>query len=237
MTDHGDRGDRMINPIQRWLDRRRADDEARIEFVLRASPDLPGLQIAHWTRIGVERLYVVLARMETAGRVTSRWEPGPLPRRRLYQLAPPTAAPAWPVRVTVTDVYLRLPEDTLDVDITVGGAKVGRLTLTTDQYAEIVGEHPEDRCNRCGGQNIAWSAPSPLWNQVMRGGDINGTEIHDGIICPTCFAVLAQEAGIADLWRFDAGRVHVPLQTVTPSGRIWDAEAWLWREPTGDADA
>jgi hypothetical protein len=80
----------VINPIRRWLDRRRADDEARIEFVLHASPDLPGLQIAHWTRIGIGRLHVVLARMETAGRVTSRWEPGPYPRRRLYQLAQPT---------------------------------------------------------------------------------------------------------------------------------------------------
>lgn len=92
-------------------------------------------------------------------------------------------------------------------------------------------EHPERLCWRCGGPNISWSAPSPLWNQVMRGGDINGSEIHNGIVCPTCFAILAQEAGVADLWRFYSERVHVPLQTVTPNGRVWNPDTWLWDGP------
>lgn len=91
--------------------------------------------------------------------------------------------------------------------------------------------HPENHCNRCGGKNVPWSAPSPLWNQVMRGGDINGEWQHDEIICPTCFADLAEQAGVAELWRFYAERVKVPLQTVTPTGRVWDADAWLWRDP------
>ncbi len=93
---------------------------------------------------------------------------------------------------------------------------------------------PEKRCHRCGGPNIAWAAPSPLWNQVMRGGDISAAEVHDGIVCPVCFAQLAEEAGIAELWRFDARRVWMPLQTVTPSGRVWNDRTWLWEEPTAD---
>lgn len=66
----------------------------------------------------------------------------------------------------------------------------------------------------------------------MRGGSINGNELFDGIVCPTCFAELAAERGIASRWRFSAEQVHVALETVTPSGRIWDETNWLWSEPT-----
>lgn len=90
--------------------------------------------------------------------------------------------------------------------------------------------HPEEICARCGGHNPVWVAPSPLWNQVMRGGDINGREILGGVVCPSCFAVLAEEAGIATLWRFSAKVVHVELQIVTPSGRVWNDATWLWEE-------
>lgn len=86
----------------------------------------------------------------------------------------------------------------------------------------------EDRCGRCGGPNVVWSAPSPLWNAVMRGGSINGEETHGGIVCPTCFAVLAEEQGIACSWRLDAQLVHSDLETVTPSGRVWNATEWRW---------
>ncbi|HCT81183.1 MAG TPA: hypothetical protein DGT23_32360, partial [Micromonosporaceae bacterium] len=89
-------------------------------------------------------------------------------------------------------------------------------------------EHPEGHCHRCGGPNLPWSAPSPLWNEVMRGGDINGGESYDGIICPVCFAILAEDVGIADLWRLDAKQVHRTLQTVTPSGRVWNDQTWMW---------
>jgi len=84
-------------------------------------------------------------------------------------------------------------------------------------------------CRRCGGPNVVWSAPSPLWNQVMRGGSINGNEMYEGIVCPTCFALLAEAAGLAEFWQFSAQRVHVELETVTPSGRVWDEQTWLWR--------
>jgi len=114
---------------------------------------------------------------------------------------------------------------------------VGRASIATirDMLA-VADTRPEIYCWRCGGPNVPWSAPSPLWNEVMRGGDINGSEIHNGIICPTCFAVLAQQAGIAELWRFHADRVLVPLQTVTPSGRTWNAGTWRWDDaPTNPA--
>lgn len=91
--------------------------------------------------------------------------------------------------------------------------------------------HPEKKCWRCHGPNVGWSAPSPLWNQVMRSGDINNSEIHNGIVCPTCFAILAEEEGIATHWRLYAERVNVPLQTTTPSGRVWNNETWMFENP------
>lgn len=91
--------------------------------------------------------------------------------------------------------------------------------------------HPEDHCHRCGGPNVIWSAPSPLWNEVMRGGDINGPWQYEEIICPTCFAVLAEKAGIAFGWRLFAEDVTRELSTTTPSRRTWNAETWLWEDP------
>lgn len=88
--------------------------------------------------------------------------------------------------------------------------------------------HIEDFCHRCGGPNITWAAPSPLWNEVMRGGSINGEEDFNGIICPICFAVLAEKLGVAALWRLSAKRLLVELETVTPTGRMWDEQNWQW---------
>lgn len=94
--------------------------------------------------------------------------------------------------------------------------------------ARIVAGDVESRCRRCSGVNVPWTAPSPLWNMVMRGGSINGAEIHGGIVCLACFAELAEERHIGDLWRLDATRVNVELETVTPSGRHWDPDTWMW---------
>jgi hypothetical protein len=65
----------------------------------------------------------------------------------------------------------------------------------------------------------------------MRGGSINGDEEHDGIVCPTCFAQLAEERVGAGPWRLTAVRVKADLETTTPSGRVWDKRAWLWVTP------
>jgi hypothetical protein len=83
---------------------------------------------------------------------------------------------------------------------------------------------PEDSCQRCGGANPVWTAPSPLWNAVIREGSINGVETYS-VVCPSCFAALAEEQGIAvSAWRF----------YVTPTGRVWNPETWLWDDPALD---
>jgi hypothetical protein len=87
---------------------------------------------------------------------------------------------------------------------------------------------PETVCHRCGGPNVRWAAPSPLWNLVMRGDDINGADESGGIICPLCFVKLAAERAGADLWRLYPEIVTAQLTTSTPSGRVWNAETWLW---------
>jgi hypothetical protein len=90
----------------------------------------------------------------------------------------------------------------------------------------------EQHCQRCDGPNISWSAPSPLWNQVMRDGSITGPWQYGEIICPLCFAELASEQGITGPhWRFFADEVEVGLELETPSGRVWNPGTWLWDTP------
>lgn len=91
--------------------------------------------------------------------------------------------------------------------------------------------HPEDKCRRCGRPNVVWWVDSPLWNFVMRGDDINAAERYGGIVCPTCFAVLAEQCGAATMWRLQPASVAVELTYVTPSGRVWDPDAGLWVDP------
>lgn len=91
--------------------------------------------------------------------------------------------------------------------------------------------HPEP-CECCGGDNITWHAPSPLWNAVIRGGSIVGDD-EFGIVCPLCFVQLAEAKGVVTRggWRLMPEVVDVELETTTPSGRTWDAESWLWVDP------
>jgi hypothetical protein len=93
------------------------------------------------------------------------------------------------------------------------------------------GEEGFEHCKRCGRGNTVWSAPSPLWNAVMRGGSINGDPIHGDMVCATCFMALAEEAGIASHFRVFAEQVNIELETVTPSGRVWDEDRQLWTDP------
>lgn len=94
--------------------------------------------------------------------------------------------------------------------------------------------HPESYCHRCLGPNVVWCTPSPLWNEVIRGGSINGDELHDGIVCPMCFVLMAQDQGVvgrSGAWELTATDVRVELETVTPSGRVWNPDTWLWEAP------
>lgn len=86
----------------------------------------------------------------------------------------------------------------------------------------------DERCNRCGGENVVWSAPSPLWNLVMRGNDINGDPKWGDLVCIRCFIVLAKVAGIHGRWQVSVDPEPDGLVKVTPSGRVWDDEKWLW---------
>lgn len=91
----------------------------------------------------------------------------------------------------------------------------------------VTGGDPE-HCHRCGAHNPCWHAPSPLWNAIMRGGSIDGDPIFGDMVCATCFTALAEERGLASIWRLTADVVNVPLETVTPSGRVWDDRQGLW---------
>lgn len=103
-------------------------------------------------------------------------------------------------------------------------------TRALSDHSTVTGEDPE-RCHRCGAHNPCWHAPSPLWNAVMRGGSIDGDAMFGDMVCATCFTALAEERGLASIWRLTADVVNVPLETVTPSGRVWDEKQELWIDP------
>jgi uncharacterized protein YfdQ (DUF2303 family) len=92
---------------------------------------------------------------------------------------------------------------------------------------EAVEQGGED-CKRCGRGNAVWSAASPLWNAVIRGGSIDGDSQYDDMVCATCFMQLAEEQGIATKFRVTAEEASVELETTTPSGRVWDEQRFLW---------
>jgi hypothetical protein len=80
-----------MKTITDWLRKRREQrqwvEETLVAAALREQPDQSGYPLAVKTGLGSGRILVVLARMETDGRVTSRWADEPKPRRRLYRLA------------------------------------------------------------------------------------------------------------------------------------------------------
>ncbi len=98
-----------------------------------------------------------------------------------------------------------------------GGVRVGSLGAT-------------ERCRRCGGENVNWCAPSPLWNLVMRGDDINGDSLFHDLVCPRSFMVLAEEAGVSGQWRVAVDPEPAGLIETTPSGRTWNPKTWMWDE-------
>lgn len=107
--------------------------------------------------------------------------------------------------------------------------EVVALTPNGDQYGTMAcPDCMGEACHRCGSRNPSWSASSPLWNAVMRGGSIDGDPIWDDMVCATCFMKLTEQQGIASGFRVTADQVNVELETVTPSGRIWDEERQLW---------
>lgn len=85
-----------------------------------------------------------------------------------------------------------------------------------------------EQCRRCDGPNVIWSAPSPLWNLVMRENDINGRIQFRDLVCMKCFIELAAERGITRQWRLTVAPEPDGLIYETPSGRVWNDRTWLW---------
>lgn len=75
---------------------------------------------------------------------------------------------------------------------------IADLEAEVDRLRKLEGtdDHPEHRCDRCGGRNInAWHADSDVWNRVA--GEFS-------ILCPICFSELASDASMEfefAIWR------------------------------------
>lgn len=66
-------------------------------------------------------------------------------------------------------------------------AAVARVRLERDAPdlpIVIPDEHPEGRCQACGGRNVSWCTESPTWNAVIRTPEEVPSE---PMLCPTCF--------------------------------------------------
>jgi hypothetical protein len=83
-------------------------------------------------------------------------------------------------------------------------------------------EKREGLCELCDREYQPWSAASPLWNAVVRGGSINGEE-EFAYLCADCFMRLAANRRVATGFQLDAAVSLIALETVTPSGRRWNA--------------
>lgn len=74
--------------------------------------------------------------------------------------------------------------------------EVERLQAEVSKWRRLEGtdDHPEHRCDRCGGRNMrSWYADNDVWNQFA--GEYS-------ILCPICLSELAKLAGIENLiWR------------------------------------
>jgi hypothetical protein len=68
------------------LERRRTRAHLLVIGALFVDRDLSGWRLMQRTGLSSGRLYVALAQLEEAGQVTSAWQDGPYPRRRLYRL-------------------------------------------------------------------------------------------------------------------------------------------------------
>ena len=74
--------------IRAWIQRRRRREELLVLGALTyiRPTELSALPLGQATRLGPGRVHAVLARLERAGFVSSRWVDGPHPRRRIYRL-------------------------------------------------------------------------------------------------------------------------------------------------------
>lgn len=76
-------------------------------------------------------------------------------------------------------------------------------SLTAPAASVIPHSHPEAFCDNCGGFNVSWFTPSPLWNRIVRQPDR-----ADPMLCPRCFILLAEAAGIHEVWKVSPTSLH-----------------------------
>jgi hypothetical protein len=130
--------------------------------------------------------------------------------------------PGGPVGMEPGDWVYRRADGEFEVLRPLTDAPAAGVQSTTDTGAEA--------CRRCGRSNVSWCAPSPLWNAAVRAGQPEDARYGE-LLCMGCFAEIAERRGVASGWRLDATDVQVELETVSPSGRVWNPETWLWEDP------
>ncbi len=69
----------------------------------------------------------------------------------------------------------------------------------------------ELKCMRCEAEHPVWYAPNDLWNKVVRRQDGSDTW---PFLCPTCFAVLAAEAGVCTAFELRRAQTVDPLRAL-----------------------
>lgn len=65
------------------------------------------------------------------------------------------------------------------------------------QHVQVELDHPEARCDDCGGPNMVWWTENDVWNNVIRP---NGEIIADPMLCPRCFIIRAKRFGYYGPW-------------------------------------
>lgn len=88
-------------------------------------------------------------------------------------------------------------------------AAADEMARLQERLAKLEGndDHPENRCERCGGRNVVWHAANDLWNRVTNG--------EYSILCPICFCELADERfGDTTSWNVVVADGTGPLQAI-----------------------
>lgn len=93
--------------------------------------------------------------------------------------------------------------------------------------------HPEETCEMCGGRNMVWFAPSPIWNRVVRDPAAPLPEI----LCPQCFTeAYEKKFGPPTAWKVttetEADMVSGRIAAVNIAAIVWhraqrDVETWM----------
>lgn len=68
--------------------------------------------------------------------------------------------------------------------------------------------HPEDKCQRCGNDNVVWFAPNELWNKFST----------ESILCPVCFVKSCEKSGFVKVWKLAPEAEPTP-QVLKPKTR------------------